>query len=79
MWCYMRENVTYVHATTRGNTRVITEKDFPNCIDAVDGKQFSIRVPPHSGPQFYNYKKHISYSYLNGRKLQIYYHVRSLL
>ena len=48
------------------NTWINIEKDFsskwhfPNCIGAIDGKHVRIRAPPHSGSQFYNYKKHFS-------------------
>ena len=37
---------------------------FPNCIDAVDGKHVRIKMPTDSGSQFYNYKHFFSISLL---------------
>ncbi|XP_018399007.1 PREDICTED: uncharacterized protein LOC108776793 [Cyphomyrmex costatus] len=30
--------------------------DFPNCVDAIDGKHIGLQAPSHSGSTFYNYK-----------------------
>ncbi|KAL7294230.1 hypothetical protein TKK_0012246 [Trichogramma kaykai] len=34
--------------------------DFPHCVGALDGRHCPIRQPPHSGAEFYNYKKFYS-------------------
>lgn len=38
--------------------------DFPNVIGAMDGKEFRIQPPPHSGSLYYNYKKFHSFKML---------------
>lgn len=34
--------------------------NFPNCIGAIDGKNFQIRCPSHSGSSYFNYLKYFS-------------------
>ncbi|KAK7907089.1 hypothetical protein WMY93_015701 [Mugilogobius chulae] len=34
--------------------------NFPNCLGALDGKLINITAPPHSGSQFFDYKKNFS-------------------
>ena len=42
--------------------------NFPNCLDAIDGKHIRLKCPKHSGTMFYNYKNYCSTSYCR-RKL----------
>ena len=40
-------------------------KDFPNCVDVVDGKHIRIVCSPSSGSQYFNYKKYFSIALLD--------------
>ncbi|XP_043483573.1 uncharacterized protein LOC122512032 [Leptopilina heterotoma] len=55
----------YLRERTTQEWRIISESfrvkwNLPHCVGALDGKEFAINKPPHSGSLYYNYKKFFS-------------------
>lgn len=60
LWIHLQP--IYMKLPTESEWEVIAEDfndkwQFPNCFGAVDGKHISIKCPPQSGSNYFNYKK----------------------